>query len=101
MKQQFSEFLFIFRLKGYSLVFCIFSVNTLAVFFCEFKCVTENLKFLQVKQERALTCMHYVITFKISHSRAQNSWRFPINRKLCQTWFTMVHQNSGLYFSFF
>ena len=43
----------------------------------------ENLKFLQVKQERALTGMHYVINFKISHGRAKYSCRCLINRKLC------------------
>ena len=48
-----------------------------------FKCVKENLKFLQAKQERALTCMHYVIIFKISHDRGKYSCRAPINRKLC------------------
>ena len=43
----------------------------------------ENLQFLQVKQECALTCMHYIIDFKVSHGCAKYSCRRPINRKLC------------------
>ena len=52
MKLQLSEYLFIFSVKGYSLVFCIFSEILLLWSFSEFKCMIENLKFLQVKQER-------------------------------------------------
>ena len=82
MKLQFSDYLFIFRVKGYSLVFCIFSEILLLCSFSKFKCMIENLKFLQVKQELALTWMHYVINFKISHRRAKYSCRCLINRKL-------------------
>ena len=43
----------------------------------------REIKFLQVKQERARTGMRYVINFKISHGRAKYSCRCPINWKLC------------------
>ena len=70
--------------KDILLFFCIFSELPLLCSFSDFKCVIENLKFLQVKQELAFTWMHYVINLKISHGRTKYSCRCPIKLwKLC------------------